>query len=225
VVASTGLQKLLEGHCHRVLYLPTGVDTERFRPALGADVGPVFVWTGLAWGRTVYEGLRTLFEAFRWVRDRVPTAKLLVIGGGSWMPRFRQMILGFPGLTVVEEKAPEEMPAALARAAVGVLPPLPDSQWSASKSPTKLFEYMAAGLAVVAWDGGEARQVVRDGTDGLLVTDGRALADAMLAVARDGGLRRRLGDAARKRAVACYSLSVLTSRLGNYLESLGVQRS
>ena len=65
-------------------------------------------------------------------------------------------------------------------------------------SPLKLFEYLAAGLAVVAADIPGVRDIV--GTDGALLMppgDTEALARGVAALAADGGMRSRLRENAR----------------------------
>lgn len=66
-------------------------------------------------------------------------------------------------------------------------------------SPLKLFEYMAAGLAVIAPDQPNLREVLADGENALLVPpgEGEALAEAIVRLAREADLRTRLGNAAR----------------------------
>ena len=67
-------------------------------------------------------------------------------------------------------------------------------------------EAMAAGLPVVATDVGGLREVVADGETGLLVRPGDpfALAEAIETLARDADLRRRLGEAGRRRVARKY---------------------
>lgn len=67
--------------------------------------------------------------------------------------------------------------------------------------PMALLEAMAYGMAVVATAAGGIPEVVDDGVDGILVEAGSAeeLAEALVDVAADGDLRRRLGVAARAR--------------------------
>lgn len=65
-----------------------------------------------------------------------------------------------------------------------------------------LLEAMAAGKAVVATRVGGVPELIRGGREGLLVQAGDAegLARALRRLLRSDGLRRRLGEAARKRA-------------------------
>jgi glycosyltransferase involved in cell wall biosynthesis len=71
-------------------------------------------------------------------------------------------------------------------------------------SPTKLFEYMAMGKAIVASRLGQIGDVLADEETALLVEpgDARALSDAILRLARSMELRVRLGSAARREAMA-----------------------
>jgi glycosyltransferase involved in cell wall biosynthesis len=64
------------------------------------------------------------------------------------------------------------------------------------------MEAMSAGLPVVATAAGGVPEAVTDGVTGLLVPPGdpRALADALVTLARDGALRLRMGTAARERS-------------------------
>jgi len=66
-------------------------------------------------------------------------------------------------------------------------------------SPLKLFEYMAAGLAVVAPDQPNLREVLEHDTNALLVTpeDGSALLEALASLVNDAPLRMRLGAGAQ----------------------------
>ena len=81
-------------------------------------------------------------------------------------------------------------------------------------SPVKLFEYMAAGRAVVASNVGAIPEVLRDGENALLVAPGSAaeLVAAITRVLEDRALSRRLGAAAR-RDVQSYSWEARVARV------------
>jgi glycosyltransferase involved in cell wall biosynthesis len=70
---------------------------------------------------------------------------------------------------------------------------------TAYASPLKLFEYMAAGLPIIAPDTANIREILTDRVDALLIDPVRAdaLAAAVMELCRDGALRRSLGAAAR----------------------------
>jgi glycosyltransferase involved in cell wall biosynthesis len=100
--------------------------------------------------------------------------------------------------------APERVPAALQGFDVAVAPY--DDPAQDYFSPLKVFEYLAAGLPVVASDVGQLRGLLdADGEPaGLLVPPGdpAALREALCRLAGDPALRHRLGNRARRLAVA-----------------------
>ncbi|MBX3250740.1 MAG: glycosyltransferase family 4 protein [Myxococcales bacterium] len=67
-------------------------------------------------------------------------------------------------------------------------------------NPIKLYEYMAAGRAVLATDLACVREIVDDGRTGILArpSSPRALAEGLGALLEDPTLRARLGDAAQE---------------------------
>jgi glycosyltransferase involved in cell wall biosynthesis len=89
---------------------------------------------------------------------------------------------------------PAAVPALLAAAHVLVLPNTASAISSAYTSPLKLFEYLAAGRAIVASDLPAFREVLADGEHALLVPPGdpSALAAALSRLRVDPGLAGRL---------------------------------
>jgi glycosyltransferase involved in cell wall biosynthesis len=80
--------------------------------------------------------------------------------------------------------------------------------------PNASLEAMASGLAVVATDVGGMSEQVQDGVTGRLAgrDDEQALGEALLQVARDSDLRRRMGASGRLRARSRFSLSSMVDR-------------
>ena len=76
-------------------------------------------------------------------------------------------------------------------------------------------EAMFLGTPVVATDAGGIREAVEPGGDGLLFPSGdhEALAGALLALARDPGLRDRLAEAGRRKAANLFDLPLQTQRI------------
>jgi glycosyltransferase involved in cell wall biosynthesis len=78
---------------------------------------------------------------------------------------------------------------------------------------TSLLDAMAAGKPVVATTAGGMPEVVVDGETGILVPprDDHALADAIIRLLSDPGLRKRMGDAGRSLAYARFSAERMVS--------------
>jgi len=90
--------------------------------------------------------------------------------------------------------APAAVPATVAGFDIAVQPRVVDYA-----SPLKIFDYMAAGRAIVAPDQPNIREVLEHGRTALLFDPVRpgALWDALATLLADPGLRQRLGAAAR----------------------------
>jgi glycosyltransferase involved in cell wall biosynthesis len=89
-------------------------------------------------------------------------------------------------------------------------------------SPTKLFEYMAAGRPIVASAVGQIAQVLADGESALLVPpeDPEALCEAIVRLVDDACLRARLAQAARRAAEEQYTWHHNAARLLRAAEGL-----
>lgn len=81
--------------------------------------------------------------------------------------------------------------------------------------PVVLMEAMAMEIPCVATCINGVPELIRDGIDGLLVapSDEEALARALAALMDDEHLRRRLGEAGRRRVVERYNLATNSARL------------
>jgi glycosyltransferase involved in cell wall biosynthesis len=94
-------------------------------------------------------------------------------------------------------------------------------------SPTKLFEYMAAGKAIVASRLGQIDDVLEHGVTAWMVEPGSVdqLAEALVAVAADPKLRGELGAKARRQASEQHSWQLNARRLINTYSAVALRAS
>jgi len=215
----------------RVSLQPNGVDAARYRPdANGAAVRRKLGFTsedkvvGFIGTFGAWHGAPILVESWNILHSRssvLQNAKLILIGDGPELPQVRRRIeelslgrsIHLTGL-IPQADAPDY----LAACDVLISPHVPNADGSAFfGSPTKLFEYMAVGRAIVASRLGQIGEVLADEKTALLVPPGEPapLADAIARTLTDADLRARLGAAARAEAVAKHSWR---SRLADILE-------
>ena len=93
--------------------------------------------------------------------------------------------------------AHSQVPELLSIADIAVVPSAPVSEsHGGTGTPLKLFEYMAAGKAIIATAQDHAAEVIQDGHNGLLIETGdvEGFAEAMLTLLNDPAERFRLGQ-------------------------------
>jgi alpha-maltose-1-phosphate synthase len=171
----------------RVAVCPNGVDVDLFAPPATASLSaPAAVFTGTL---RPWHGVDTLAEAWRLLGPAAPP--LTVVGDGPG-----RALLEAAGAHVTGPLAHREVPAVLALAHIGLAPYAADAP--PYFSPLKLFEYLAAGLAVVAAAIPGVTELVDERTAVLVPPgDPEALAAAVAGLAADGRRRVRLGQSGR----------------------------
>jgi glycosyltransferase involved in cell wall biosynthesis len=187
----------------RVAVVANGVDTDRVRPA-DRPVTPAravpftlgFVGTLKPW-----HGVETLLDALALLHRAEPGAyRLLLVGDGPQAAAL-QARAEAAGIAALVERTgsvdPVEIAPLLHRMDVAVAP-YPET--ASYFSPLKVYEYLAAGLPVVASDVGQLPELLDRGRLGVLVEPGRAdaLAHAVADLRADEARRCLLRRATRE---------------------------
>jgi len=228
VASSRFLEGYLRESNTNVLYIPTGVDIERFSVNDAAKIRSAkksftFVWTGQIWGKVIYDNIVFLLKCFKRVYEQEKNVSFLIVGGGDWMKHVRESIsndFSHSPIEIINWVHPDKMPEFLSGVNAGLLPLITDSEnetWMKSKSPTKFFEYMAMELPTVSTRFGEIKEIVEDGVDGFLAEGIEEFSAKMLALAQDSELCATMGARARTKVEKDYSLDSLVSRLAQGL--------
>lgn len=211
-------------------HLPSGVDTGTFcpDPAAGEAIRrrhglgdrPTVVCVSRLVPR---KGQDMLVRALPAIRERVPGAALLLVGGGPYRERLRALAdeCGVAEHVVFTGSVPTEELAAHYNA--GDVFAMPARTRGAGLDVEGLgivyLEASACGLPVVAGDSGGAPETVRDEVTGHVV-DGRELTeltDTLTALLTDPVRARSMGEAGRAWA-AQWRWDLLASRLADLLD-------
>lgn len=187
-------------------------DTEGMRRRLNLDEGPIvaFVGTFQPW-----HGVHLLAEAFHSVRQRVPNAQLVMVGEGPGRQDIQESLTASGDIARVRltGRMPQVDVAAVLACADVLAAPHAYAEGTIVGTPLKILEYMAAGRAIVA-STAPIHELVQHGVSGHRVApgDGQALADGILALLEDDGLRGRYGREAGRLAQT-YSWASVAQRL------------
>ena len=106
---------------------------------------------------------------------------------------------------------------------IGVYP-LPIDDWVLGKSGLKAIQYMAFGLPCVATNVGTTPLLLSDRVNGRLVRTDDEWVDALEELVRNPDLRHKLGQQARKDAVARYSLDAIGENYDKVLSDVMEKR-
>jgi glycosyltransferase involved in cell wall biosynthesis len=198
----------------KVVTAHSGVDLAQFerpsssvaglRRALGAAARPLVVYAGSLYAG---KGCEQILMAAR----ELPGAKFVCVGGRDFEVEQlgeRAASLGLTNVELTGRVPHAEVPSYLLAADVLIAPFTEDGRDIAGKviipfaSPIKLFEYMAAGRAIVTSKVGAIPEVLRHEENALLVEPGGVaeLAGAITRLLNDKALAERLGTAARRDA-------------------------
>lgn len=213
----------------RVLIIPNGVDPEKFNPSIDGSgirkklhVGEDEILVSFVGSFGPWHGAEVLAKAVKPVIEANPKVRFAFIGDGSKLQEVIDIINSdqMTGHTIITGLiAREEAPLYLAASDILVSPQIPNPDGTPFfGSPTKLFEYMAMGKAIIASDLDQIGILLTDKVNALLTEPGghMQIAEAILKLASDKEERKRLGDNARLEAVEKYSWSSHVSTVINH---------
>ena len=197
--------------------IPNGVDTDRFRPDVPPlierdDHCPTILFVGRADPR---KGLSLLLQAFEFLRKRIPSPRLVVVGveRAELESELRQISPeSAAAIIFVGYAKPEEMAGYYSSCDVFCSPAT-----GQESQGIVLLEAMAAGRPPVAFSIPGYRDVVQHGVDGWLIdhigADG--LAEGLSTLLTDRDRLARMAEAGRKTALG-FSWPQVTERIEHH---------
>lgn len=214
----------------RVLTIYNGVNTERFRSPsvreraeararLGVAAEDFLV--GMVAGFRPEKNHEVFFDGLRPVLSRVPSLKVLAVGGGPELARFQREIAAteLGARTTFTGPVDDVLPYLWAMD-VGCLTPGSNEGFS-----NAVLEQMAVGLPMVVTDVGGNCEAVVDGESGRLVkaSDSAALARALIDLHLNPATREAMGHAARRRTEEKFSLQQMCAEHASLYRQLSAR--
>ena len=202
----------------RIHVVPNGVDPSRFskeiKPSLACTREEFII--GFVGTMKPWHDLSSLIDAFAKLHHQDSNTRLLMVGDGKGLKKVRENLSAHNCSQAVHftgAVSPERIPGLLAAMDVAVAPYSLDSQ--CYFSPLKVYEYMAAGLPVVASQVGQLAELIQDGVNGLLCPpdDSDCLGNKLSLLKSDPKLRSRLGEAAKECIDQYYTWDIVVRRI------------
>jgi glycosyltransferase involved in cell wall biosynthesis len=188
----------------RTYHLPNGVDTELFNPnksslearlRLAKDTECIAIYAGL---HGIAQGLGQILEVAQKLQN-LTELRIIFVGDGPEKKSLieRSCSLGLNNVIFLDPVPKEEIPALLASADIALVTlksALPGAV------PSKIYEAMASGLAIILAAEGEAADIVRESQAGIVVTPGDidSFARVLRGLVSDKRRRSQLKENGRK---------------------------
>ena len=211
----------------RIVTIYNGVDTLRFRVPSAAEKAAARARVGLAegdWVVGMVAGFRPeknhqmFFAGLLQALPRIPSLKVLLVGGGPLLEHFREHVAGtaLAARTIFTGAVHDVVPYLWAMD-IGCLTPSGNEGFS-----NAVLEQMAVGLPVVDTDiGGNAEAIVEGRTGHVIASsDTAALARVLVDLHSDADARATMGTAARKRIEERFSLEQMCAAHASLYRSL-----
>jgi glycosyltransferase involved in cell wall biosynthesis len=209
--------------CSKIFVIPNAVDPERFpgadhhhfRTAMGLQDKSVI---GVVGAFVPWHGIDFLIESVQHLLKGQKNLKVLLVGDGPALPQIDALVkrLGLQKLVECTGFVPSgDVPRYISCMDICLMP---DS--NEHGSPIKIFEYMAMGKPVVAPRYSPIEEIIEDGKTGILFKahDKMGLCHAVQTLLNDGGLRNRLGAAAREYVLSHHSWDANAQRVLSILQ-------
>ena len=202
--------------------VPNGVDTRRFTPHAVRPAPDTFT-LGFVGTLKPWHGVDDLVRAFHLLHRHDPSYRLLLVGDGPGRAAVERLVTDLGLADAVELTGavdPTLVPDLLGRMDVAVAPyPRLDDFYF---SPLKIYEYLAAGVPVVASDAGNLPDLLAgpDGPLGLTYPAGSVddLAAFVALLRAEPDLRADLARRARAEAVGSHDWSQVLAHVLDLLE-------
>jgi glycosyltransferase involved in cell wall biosynthesis len=180
---------------NKTKFIPTGVDLNRFKYSEINRETKIVSFIGRVELSSKWKGVDQLILAMKMVKDKVPDAKLMIVGGGDALDYYKKISIENEVESLVELVGPkfgDDLVDIYKKSRVIVLPSTSDSE----AFSVTLVESMASGRPIIGTNIGGTPQVIKNGQNGILVEpkDSKALADSIVKVLADYDYSKKLGD-------------------------------
>jgi glycosyltransferase involved in cell wall biosynthesis len=183
------------------------VDTDLIRPGTRENQVITIGWIGSEWTSKYLEPLE---EVFKLLQEKYKIHFLFVGAKNNILPGISKTMINWS----LEKEA-----ELLTQMDIGIMP-LNDGEFEKGKGGYKIFQYMSAGIPVIASPVGINSEIVEHGKTGFLCTAMNEWYKCLILLIKDKYLREKMGNLSRHLALEKYGLSACSMQLLNLMEDL-----
>ena len=154
-----------------------------------------------------------MFDAFGMVKKQYENVEFIVIGFPN-IDKYRAKAkeLGIEkDVKFIGKVRFEDVPSYLSLSKIAIAPKI-----ASAEGDGKIYNYMAMGMSVVAFDRSISREILGDTGIFAKMKDSKDMADKILSLLNDDELVERLGKAARQRAVDYLSTDISAAKIDEF---------
>jgi glycosyltransferase involved in cell wall biosynthesis len=222
---------VIESGCekNKVELLPFGVDTSKFNPNVDSrklkksldisDEDPVVVYVGTLFG---FSGLDLYVKQFGNVIKEIPTAKLVIVGGGALQNRLEQLVsdLELSNSVLFTGFQPFDLMPQYINLSNVCINPFDVNATTRDIIPGKIIQYLACARPVIATPLPGMMSLLPGPTHGVVYSNIGDFASNTIKLLNDNGAARRLGDNGYRHVKNNHDEREIARRLENTLSQL-----
>lgn len=198
VVASTFLKEYFS-FCRKVIYVPSCVFSHEGQSQVKSSGNIVFCWMGMVDRRDTIDSIQAVTRVFTRVCRQYGAFRLVIIAKGIFedLVRGLETEYSLPQIRFHYAVDNKDIFTHLKNIDVGILFFSEKNAFYQAKSPTRLFQFFAAGKPVIASAVGECPRFVRSGVNGFLIHSEADLQAVMESIGNDPEGLKSLSDGTR----------------------------
>jgi glycosyltransferase involved in cell wall biosynthesis len=207
-------KKYTKKNCY---YIPGGVETDTitFKNKYNKNSKVKIVWAGNILKESC-ENIKKMLDLFKIVFEKNKNITLEIRGDGSHLKYIEEKIKKEKIINVKIVGRQKDFSKYLSGIDIGVVY-LFDNKYDNSKSPGKVYTYLAAGLPIIGTNVGENKKAIINGRNGYLTKNDKEFVDRTLFLAKNYEIREKFGRNSRDIAIKVFDRKKIVEKLSKIL--------